>query len=234
MEGRVNMNLMVAAELNLEQLARTPHLGDGIGVGMDETGKFLVQLCWITEEDSERRDHIVFEQNGERVSIRGENLVYMAKCGDFAIVSNGFTGGIAHGYKEGENFEGWVKKCAHKPNELGCGRRIAACSWWKSTGEPVFQMGVLQKASLGDGFGASLCDWDLRGRVLGWRGLGYYTAISEDPLPFTLKLDVLPLRGDARQIADMLFWRMLNQRTRAAVAVKFTPWHGDSEIAIVH
>ena len=59
------MELKAQAEKNLVALKENPYPGRGIIVGVDETGKFLIQIYWIMGRSENSRNRIFVEEKGE-------------------------------------------------------------------------------------------------------------------------------------------------------------------------
>ena len=225
MSEMAELNARMQAKLNLSTLEKNPYPGSGVIVGLSETGEYLVQLVW--EEGSsisfEHDEGCVFTATG----------IYMTTYLNFAIVSNGFTKDIVAGYAGGGNFCISVNRHFLKPDHARC---IAACSWWRSSGVPVVQVAALRESLLSNNLDPSLREWDQSQRVLteGKRGLGYCLTTSGDSLDENLLPGyVLPLIGDANQIATTFARRVLGPRN-LALAVKFIPKCGSPIIAIVN
>jgi IMP cyclohydrolase len=240
------MDMRHRAESNLEALAKNPYPGDGIVVGLDRTGEYLIHLCWIMGKDFRHRNRVfahgeeggcVFTKAAYPSQAKDPSLIYNAMrevpCAErtVLIVSNGHqTNEVADGYRSGRSFSEVMSRYEYGLNKQNFTPLITAYSLWKlPKASPVTTMSIVRKSPWSDACDRYQCEFNDIGR-----GFGYcITACAEDadPLPPFQGEPYLPLYGDAVSVAHT-FWGVLNLVNCIALAVKFVPKHGPSQTII--
>lgn len=227
------MNLKKLAEENLLRLKENPYPGRGIVVGIDESGKFLVQVYWIMGRSENSRNRL-FVVDGcvlrtspaDPAKVKDPSLIIytaMDECGTKFSVSNGaqtsdalLLGGLQFALRD------WK----YEPDSPNFTPRITAVVDRKPLLGFVSEISMLKKSPISD-----VCESDLWVVELS-SGFGYcITTYSGDgnPLP-AFKGDPykLPLLGDIEEIAST-FWDTLNEENKISLAVKFIPIEADSD-----
>jgi hypothetical protein len=242
------------AGYNFEALRGNPYPGRGIVVGLDETGKFLVQLYWIMGRSPNSRNR-VFSHDGNgrvfteaadpakvedpsliiynamrEVTHKGENHLSVVSNGaqTDAIIENSFC-------LKTDTLRANIKQWTYEPDAPNFTPRITTASMWMkyATREvPFFQISILRKS-----WWSKACDRHLYEIDGVGSGFGYcVTTYLRDghPLPaFQGEPFPLPLRGDIRLIADE-YWEALNPDNKVSLAVKFIPKKGPSDVVIIN
>lgn len=225
---------------NWLELSTNRYPGNGIIVGLDGSGKNLVQIYWVMDKDELRVR--ILENEGGRVSYgyplqrihttmadkpcRGSDSIFLSVVGNGAqtddilrsdLPRNQALSGVM---KEGK----WTYE-SDKPNYTP---RITATAYWAWNDFPLAQMSILSKSLLGDGCNRNLFELNQLGS-----GFGYciHTYMDDgDPLPpFHGEPYLVPLDGGIEEIADY-YWKTLDEKRRVALAVKFIPEQGDSPV----
>lgn len=217
------------AENNLLALKENHYPGRGIIAGMDETGKYLVQVYWIMGRSENSRNRIfVCEKGGilktaaaDPKKIKDPSLIIytaMAENRDQYAVSNGEQTMDAVLNEEGLGSA--MMPWEYEPDAPNFTSRITAI-FDLSRGCSLAEMSILKKSPMN-----SQCNEHLYRLPLSISspGLGYcITTYSGDgdPLPpFQGDPYLLPLIGGIKNVAQTI-WDTLNEDNRVSLAVKF-------------
>ena len=225
--------LRVAAWNNLMKLKRNLYPGRGIIMGMDESGKYLIQVYWIMGRSENSRNRIfVIEEKGilkteaaDPAKVKDPALIiYIAMAeespGRYAV-SNGHQTLDA---SQSESLDGLKSKMTenvwrYEPDAPNFTPRITAVFRPHFIGHQIAEISILKKSPFGPervqnlykipiiepGFGYCIHTYDGDG----------------DPLPsFSGDPYLLPLEGDIKNIAEKI-WSNLDEENRVSLAVKF-------------
>lgn len=227
------MDLKEQAVENLLKLERNSYPGRGIIVGLDETGKYLVQVYWIMGRSENSRNRIfVVEQNGvfgadvvlktapfDPAKVKDSSLIfYTAMAGTYTryAVSNGAQTLDALSEKGWSNLK---KKWKYEPDAPNYTPRISGILEPKLFEPHVAELSILKKSP-----SSRRCMSYLYKLDISIPGLGYcITTYNGDgnPLPaFTGDPYLLPLLGGIEEIAQK-FWETLNEDNKVSLAVRF-------------
>jgi len=232
------MELKAQAERNLLALKENPYPGRGIIVGMDETGKFLVQIYWIMGRSENSRNRIFVEKKGEvktspadPTKVKDPSLIiYTAmdqiyyNSGTFdennMLVDNVFA--VSNGHQTTDalcvDLKPSLTKWQYEPDAPNFTPRITARFKTFYNYPTVTEMSILRKSPVSDTCERLLFKMPLT------PGFGHcittYTG-DGNPLPsFEGDPYVLPLTGSMEKIADSI-WNSLNEENRISLAIKF-------------
>ncbi|MHB8903988.1 MAG: IMP cyclohydrolase [Patescibacteria group bacterium] len=218
------------AQENLLKLKNNPYPGRGIIVGMDETGKYLVQVYWIMgrSENSRNRIFVVDDDDShgtlktaaaDPAKVKDPSLIiYTAMYETLTryAVSNGHQTGSAlakRGLKAA--MESWQ----YEPDSPNFTPRITAVMRPRAWEKQIAEISILKKSQFSDA-----CQRDLYVVPISTPGLGYcVTTYSGDgnPLPsFEGNPYLLPLTGGIYGVTQTI-WDVLNEENRVSLAVKF-------------
>ncbi len=233
----------VEASKGFSALQINSYPGRGFVVGVDESGKNIVQIYFLTGRSENSRNR-VFSVDGARVftepadpsKVKDPSLIIYNAMTDneyVSIVSNGHQTDTVAEHYNGENggVEDILAEWQYEPDHPNYTPRITAiCHWAEFT--PYFQLALLRKATdsqscerffarypdLPSGSGVSLTTY----------------AGDGDPLPpFRGEPRIMPVVGDIDKNLE-LYWDALNSDNRISLAVKFTsvdhPKHPDIKI----
>ena len=200
----------------------------GIVVGIDESGKHIVQVYWITGKNPKSRNYIFIDDDGailktapaDPTKTKDSNLlVYTAmdESGSKYSVSNGSQtsdalslGGLQFALRD------WK----YKPDAPVFTPRITAVVDRKLVSGFVAEISMLKKSLLSDVCEGSVWVVELL------PGFGHCVTTCSgkgNPLPdFDGIPYKLPLLGDIEKIAST-FWNALNKEDKISLAVKFIP-----------
>lgn len=217
---------------NLRKLSKTPYPGPGIIIGMDETGVYVVQVCWIMGLDEKSRNRLFIEKPDGVVETEpvdpGKTFdptfpSYTAMDRDYHshAVSNGYQTRSAVGsVKLAESMKEWF----HEPDSPNFTPKITAK--FSFLDESFTEMSLIKRSPFNDAFDDAFVEDSDRTyfRLAMSPGFGHcITTYSGDgnPLPsFSGDPYILPLSGDIENIAET-FWGALNPENRISLAVKF-------------
>jgi len=225
-------DLKANAYENLWKLQRNPYPGRGIIMGLDESGKYLVQVYWIMGRSENSRNRIfVTEEKGivkteaaDPAKVKDPSLIiYIAMAEEYPgryAVSNG------HQTKDAVRFESLdgLKNISenawrYEPDSPNFTPRITAVFRPRFMGSQIAEISILKKSLFG-----SECIQNLYKIPITEPGFGYciHTYNGDgDPLPsFSGDPYVLPLEGDIKDIAEKI-WMNLDKENRVSLAVKF-------------
>lgn len=215
---------------NLEALRNNTYPGRGIFVGMDETGRYLVEGYFLMgRSDKSRNRKFIMEDNGVLrtapfdLSKIKENedmslVLYMAMAETLTryAVSNG------HQTRDALSLDGLASlenKWQYEPDGPNFTPRISAVLEPKVFSPHVAELSLLKKSPFSD-----FCESYLYKLDVSIPGLGYCITTYDgdgDPLPsFSGDPYLLPLTGDIENITQTI-WDSLNKDNRVSLAVKF-------------
>lgn len=252
------MDMQQIARENLMRLSQNLYPGRGIVVGLDETGECLVQVYWIMGRRENSRNRVfecdretgrVYTEAADPSKVKDPSLIIynamretrfptLGKMGHVvAVVSNGAqTDAAVTGIESGKTLLESLRDYDYEPDDPIFTPRITASSvWqWKGVGSyhPTAEIALLRKAA-----NSRLSDRNLYTYVALQAGFGHcittYQGDGEPPPAFEGEPCLVPLAGDAGQIAHA-YLSALDGPNFVALAVKFIPQHGRSEIVIVN
>ena len=223
---------------NLELIRNNPYTGRGIAIGLDDSGKHIIQVYWITGRSENSRNRVMMHDSRGRVftepaypaGIKDPSLIIYNAMGelrkvssDFFIVSNGAqTDSILKGliHSDDNGFRFGVCSHEYEPDNPHFTPRISGIvSFPSERAIAVVEMASVRKA-----------EWWLSSEYhfheypdLFVRGAGYcLTTYSGDGDPlqaFRGEPFPVPIVGDAEKIAHY-FWDALYEPNRVSLAVK--------------
>ncbi|MCL5270606.1 MAG: IMP cyclohydrolase [bacterium] len=228
---------------NYEALQHNPYPGRGIVVGMDESGRLMVQVYWIMGRSANSRNRIFESEWGELrtaaadpTKVKDPSLIIynaMRELKDVYIVSNGDqTDTIYQGLLAGVSFSQALNTRQYEPDAPNYTPRISAiCSLRE--GVPVAEMSILKRSPFGEA-----CDRQTFRYEFFAPGIGRCVTTYEgdgDPLPpFRGEPLLMPLAGEGEDIARN-YWDALDLENRVALAVKTIDIaNGTSDIMIIN
>lgn len=223
------MELKTRAKGNLLALSQNSYPGRGLIVGMDETGKYLIQVYWIMGRSENSRNRVfVIEDGGilktapfDPAKVKDPSLIiYTAmaqKRGRYAVSNGHQTLDILSVKSLNSSLEGWK----YEPDHPNYTPRISAVIYSHLR---IVELSILKKSPLDDE-----CDRYLYSRAINEPGFGYCITTYNgdgDPLPsFTGDPYLLPLAGDIQNVAQTI-WDSLNKDNKVSLAVKFIELNG--------
>jgi len=221
------------ASANLDWLHSNPYPGHGLILGLDESGKNLVQIYWIMGRSPNSRNRVfvsetwgrLFTQAADPSKVKDPSLIIydaMLEKDGYYVVSNGNqTTAVLDGHHRfGYGMEKSLRdfNFQYEPDSPNFTPRITGVCL---TGYDslIAEIAVLRKSPWGKS-----CERSFHKYVELGQGFGHcVTTYSGDgnPLPaFTGAPMLMPLLGDIVQICDT-FWNALNPDNRVSLAVKF-------------
>ena len=232
------------AQKNLqERLKKNPYPGRGLVLGMDDTGRRLVQVYWIMGRSENSRNRI-FAHDGRRVWTEAADpakckdpslIIYNAAdelAGVYVVTNGDQTDTIVRAMAHGGSFGHALATREHEPDAPNFTPRISGLFDLRS-GRPIGRISVLRRSAVGAGTDRAVWSYETWAPGLGfcvttYRGDG-------NPLPsFEGDPYLLPLAGDAAAIAKNL-WDALNADNRVSLFVKTVdPAARASEVAVVN
>lgn len=247
------------ASANLFNLSGNPYPGRGIIVGVDETGEFIVQAYWLMgRSDNSRnrrlipiRSRIATEPIDPSKVVNPELVLYDAmqdvliygedtseEPGRICVMSNGTqTTAVADSLENHGDLDNVLENFQYEPDSPNFTPRITAISYW----DDLTRRGILQPCSLmflqrkspwGTACERHTFEYPGIGPGFG-RCIHTYSGDGNPLPPFTGEPYLLPLKGDAVQIAETLR-ETLNQGNLVALAVKFIPKVGATRTHIIN
>jgi hypothetical protein len=245
----MNRDSHTVAASNLAALQQNPYPGRGIVMGMDQTGRYLVQIYWLMGRSPNSRNRIfVHHPNGaletefaDQSQAQDASLtIYtaMAEKNLKFVVSNGHQTIPVLDGKPGCGLNKLLLPWTYEPDAPNFTNRITAVfdlnyEYEFNENEFTAEIGVLTKSSLDE-----QCSRSIFKMPIHMPGFGYcVTTYSGDgnPLPpFEDAPYLLPLIGDIKEIAGTM-WGALNLDNRVSLAVKFIDTTtGKSEITVIN
>lgn len=241
----MNEQLKAVAKKNFCDLVRNAYPGRGVAVGVNDTGNYLVQICWTMGRSATSRDR-VYKLDSENGRVYTEPLnpaqtvdpltLYsaMGERGGVYVVSNGDqTDTVLHHWNQRDNLNGILKDRVYEPDSIAT-PRITATSILDADdlGCSPIQISMLRKSQGGDG-----CERFSWGYPLE-TGVGHcittYACNGNPPPHFHGEPLLMPLCGGLEEILTT-YWKALNEENRVSLAVKFIERErGISHIKIIN
>ena len=238
------MDIRQTAQRNLrERLSDNPYPGRGLVLGLDETGKQLIQVYWIMGRSENSRNR-VFETDGRRVWTEPADP---AKCKDPSliiynalrelrgvyVVTNGDqTDTICDAIAASGTFEQALATRDYEPDAPNYTPRISGVHDLRQ-GAPVAQLSVLRRSAFGAATDRLL--WTVEQFGAGF-GHCITTYVGDgNPLPsFAGEPFLVPIACGLGCIANT-FWASLNDDNKVSLCVKaIDPATMESEVVVVN
>jgi IMP cyclohydrolase len=209
------------------RLKSNPYPGRGIVTGLDASGRYAVQLYFITGRSAGSRNRVLVIEDGdvrtqpfdEAARTDDPNVYYRAitSAGDRHIVSNGNHTDVIAGYlTSGRSFEAAVLSTSYETDAPNYTPRIAGLADLRGS-RPVLHLASAARGTTVDVLHSIYTYGALD------RGAGYCLTTYRgdgDPLPsFTERPFEFPLNGTPEEAAAEL-WDLLPADKRVALALK--------------
>lgn len=234
---------------NLEALISNSYPGRGIVIGMDETGKNLVQIYWIMGRSKNSRNR-VFEADIEigKLWTKAANpsevadpslIIYTAMLeqnGLYAVSNGSHTDPIIEdrGNRTGPaSFRRTMLQHNYEPDPPNFTPRISAICSLDYGVLPYAEMSIIRKSSRGKDPDHSFF------RITEFQpGIGFCITTYDgpgDPLPAFSKVPYpLPIAGNILGVSHH-FWNILNEENKISLGVKFINIEtGKSEVGFIN
>jgi IMP cyclohydrolase len=206
---------------NLKALRNNAYSGRGLILGVDESGRYLIQIYWITGRSENSRNRI-FEKEGGRLftvaadptKLKDPSLIIynaMDQTDGHFVVSNGHqTDEIIGAYKQGRSFQSAMDEQEYEPDAPNFTPRIAGT--WNTQGELEAIVGIIKKDPT-----SKECVRNTTHFYGIKPGTGFCVttyAGDGDPLPSFMGAPYpLPLKGLLSTITNT-YWKVLNSPNR--------------------
>ncbi len=230
------------AKVNLETLRTNSYPGRGIIMGLDQSGKAVVQASFVMGRSENSRNRVfghegglLFTEAADPTKVKDPSLIIynaMSEHGSRVfVVSNGKqTDAMIEGAKSGLGLVRILEPYQYEPDPPIFTPRITAVSYVFG-GKYIVEMALLRKSPF-----SHECDKIFYSFGDMSKGFGYcmttYQRDGNPPPPFQGEPYLLPLEGNGSVILDTL-WGVLNPDNRVSLAVKFINLKtGASEILI--
>ncbi len=220
--------LKILAQANLAALTENLYPGRGIILGMDTSGKFLVQVYWIMGRSENSRNRVfIIDSDGKLKTAPADPekvkdpslIIYTAMADNYQsyAVSNGAQ---TEDVLSRDGLKTLTKNnWQYEPDKPNFTPRITGLFRLRLFGTPVAEFSILKKSPSSD-----LCEESLYEVLLTEPGIGCCVTTYDgdgDPLPsFSGKPYILPLEGDINNVAKTI-WDALDEDNRVSLAVKF-------------
>ncbi len=215
---------------NLTELSRNSYPGRGIVIGLDETGKYFVQVYWIMGRKENSRNRFfgydsktgrVFTEAADPAKMKDPSLVIydamLEKDGTFAVSNGDQTRSFL-----GRTFQGGLDDWAYEPDVPNFTPRISAACYLESnrTGsKAIAEIGITRKSAWGTSSDRHIYSFEELGEGIGLC-VTTYTG-DGNPLPaFHGEPYPVFLRGSIEDIANNFWISVLDMENRVALAVK--------------
>ena len=234
------------AEQYFGQLKQNVYPGRGIVIGQTEDGKHLVQVYWIMGRSENSRNRVfIAEPNGflrteakDPAKLTDPSLIiyYPVRHRDGAhIVTNGDQTDTIYEElpKHGGTFESALAKRTYEPDAPNFTPRISGIVDLNDK-QFAYKLSILKSA--GNTEDQTLRHTYSYEKALPGFGHVIHTYEGDgNPLPsFSGEPKLVPLKGDAKQIADT-YWSMLNEENRISLLVKTIRLDdGASELLVIN
>ncbi len=236
------------AATNLSTLALNPYPGRGIIVGLDDTGKNLIQVYWIMGRSENSRNRVfgcnpetgrVFTEAADPAKVKDSSLIIYNAMREvhhagvsYYIASNGNqTDVVADGYAEDRGMHSSLSGVVYEPDAPNYTSRITASCRFEN-GEAIIKMSLLRKSPFSDKCCRHLFEIEGVGKGFG-HCLTTYRGDSDGPLsPFRGEPYLLPLEGSPAAIAH-LFWEVLDTENKVSLAAKSIPRDGSPSKTVI-
>lgn len=239
------MNINIIAEKNLrKRLRENEYPGRGIVIGLDQSGKYLIQVYWIMGRSENSRNRLFVKEGPGNLYTRPldlekvkdpELIIYraMAERSCIYMISNGHqTDTMENSIKNIKNIKGpgeflyndieinpMLFSWKYEPDEPNFTPRISGFSnIWNANF--YSQLSVLKKSEFSEACERHSYYYDRFANGFGYCITTYCR--NGDPLP-AFKGDpfLIPLVGQSAQEVAENFWPNLNEENRISLAVKF-------------
>ena len=226
-------HLVELARRNLFDLTSNPYRGRIIVLGMDSTGKYMIQLYAIMGRSENSRNRVLREADGrvfteaaDPSKMTDPSLIIYNAMGEYRsafVVSNGQqTDEVLNAFVTDGDLREGLMDYKYEPDRPNFTPRITGVSY--RVGRPFFELSILRKSQWDDSCERHTYSYETIGD-----GFGYCVSTYSgdgNPLPsFTGEPFLVPLSGDIDSVAQT-YWRLLNQENRVALVVKFIPLNG--------
>ena len=222
------MEVKISAEKNLLALKENSYPGRQIIIGLDESGKYGVQVYSIMGRSENSRNRVFIEDAegalktapADPSKVKDPSLIiYQAMAENYLFnyaVSNGHQTTDAAEVDTLNDLQEWI----YEPDSPNFTPRITArFDFGKNHNSLAAEILILKKSPLGTD-----CDRSLYNLAIPVAGLGYCVSTYSgdgDPLPpFKGDPYLLPLKGNIEEVANSI-WEALNEENRVSLAVKF-------------
>lgn len=239
----------VMAVRGMEALHKNSYPGRGVVMGIDQTGKFAVQVYWLMGRSENSRNRIlvadddgcVFAEAADPAKVKDPSLIIytaMRERGHAYLVSNGEqTDGLAQFTSSPYSFQEGLADYRYEPDAPNFTPRITGICFMTCLDgrRPIFMLSVIRR------FVEMESDEALRqlhifGPTKPGNGLCVTTYKGDrNPLPsFTGDPFAVLLPGDIDNVANY-YWITLRTENRIAVAVKFIDLvTGKSQVRLIN
>lgn len=213
------------AQENFTWLQGNLYPGRGIVAGLNETGKYLVQIYWIMGRSENSQNRIfkkdeygrVYTEAADPAKMQDPRLVIytaMRENGPQFIVSNGDQTDTVADFQGSSNLNVCLASRTYEPDAPNFTQRITAVSFL----QPAIQMSILRKSVFDDGCDRLLYEYTPH------PGFGHcittYSGNGNPLPPFRGDPLLMPIHGSLDQVA-LTYWGALHEDTRVSLAVKF-------------
>ncbi|MEI7620504.1 MAG: IMP cyclohydrolase [Candidatus Falkowbacteria bacterium] len=242
------MNFKDRAERNFLTLAINRYPGRGLVLGMDETGKYLIQAYWIMGRSENSRNRIFVCEDGRELKTKAADpdkvedpslIIYTAMNDDSCnfVVSNGHQTNPVLSYCDsffgvGSLIEDNDWEYKYEPDAPNYTPRITGAITIDAE-KPFAEILILKKSPF-----SMACEKQLFRYNDFHPGIGHCVttyAGDGDPLPsFEGEPYLLPLNGSITNIAKEL-WATLDEENKVSLAVKFINIeNGETSVEIIN
>lgn len=232
------------ADENMTALRKNRYPGRGIVLGLDETGRYLVQVYWIMGRSDDSRNRVLSSDGNRRLFTEAAdpstmknpaNIIYnaMGEWGNRFVVSNGDqTDTIMDSFRHFGGFHEALNTREYEPDAPNYTPRITGVTGIFE-GYNISTLSIIRRKSPTD----STCEREIF-PCKHTPGFGYciHTYVGDgNPLPsYRGKPFVVPLAGFSNELLNT-FWEVLDPENRVALAVKMIDMaDGDSSINIMN
>lgn len=223
--------LQVLSGANQDALRANSYPGRGVVVGLDESGRYAIEACWLMGRSAESRNRVYIVDGGRVYTVPADpskakpdpNLFYDAMdehAGQF-VVSNGHqTEALITDLKQFNTptvLSAILSEWSYE-DDLSYTPRITGSV--VPSDSPMYELSILRPSPFSDACDRHYYDYDEGG--IG-PGFGYclhtYEGDGHPLLPFRGKPFLLPLVGSAKEILAT-YWGILNEANKVSLAVK--------------
>ena len=217
------------AEANLERLRGNRYPGRGIIIGLDETGRDLVQVYWIMGRSANSRNRVFASRKGrlwteaaDPAAVEDPSLIIynaMAECeGHFYVTNGDQTDTLVRADRAGISFLQALQTRLYEPDAPNYTPRISGFFSLRK-GRPAGALSLLKRSTFGAGCDRHFFLLEELGAGMG-RCITTYQGDGDPLPPFRGEPCLLPLEGDIEACAAAL-WEVLDGENRVSLAVKF-------------
>ena len=223
--------MLCSSLCNLNQLGRT-HAGEGLVLGVDQTGSCAVQVYWMTGRQSDSHSVLKLCLDGDRLftkvvdpakTIEPNQGIYnaMRRSGNSFIVGNGNQTDAAVPYLKGFCRRTLQEVLNTHHFDANATPRITGNTYIQNNGSCLTELALLRMSEVVAQPHCLRFYYDF-GHIS--PGVGFcLTTHSDDGdslLPFFGEPKPYPLTGNAEYILNT-YWAALNKESRVSIAVKF-------------